>query len=133
MIKDGSSLTAWIIWASQINCSLQTLPPPSFFTRSPLCFHSPFLTFIHLLEVSRSFLSPSPHLTPFLFNQFSVLPPLYLFELFLSLFISLSPPSPFLSFLWEGGMSSTAAYRQFLQDLEEKRGRCHLQTFTCCL
>lgn len=124
MIKDGSSLTAWILLAAQIYCSLQTLPPPLFFTRFLFCFHSLFLTvsltFISLRFQDHFFPACSYHFSPVFCSY-----PLQLLSI--SLFCHFSTPPLFLSFLWEGGMSYMASYRQFLQDLEEKRGWCPLQ------
>lgn len=95
----------------------------------------PLLSF-HLTSIRSLLVSWSPF--PSFFA--TVLPPwAHLLPLWLisSSVVSLSSP-PSLSFSLslsslggrEGGMSSAAAYRQFLQDLEEKRGRC---TFHVCL
>lgn len=121
MIKDGTSLTARIIWASQISGSLSSLPPSSLFHLFfCLFFLSLFLTTSPIFTTSccqGSLSSP-------LFATISQ--PLYL-SIF-SLFCHLPVPPVSLLSGREGGMSYTAAYRQFLQDLEEKRGLCtHLQ------
>lgn len=124
MIKDGPSLTARILRSTQINCRLQTLPPPPFFTPLLFCFHSPFLNTSHY-SFPRGVKITFPLLFATISHQLPVLTHFF-FQLFLS-FCDFSVPPISFSFLWEGGMSSTAAYRQFLQDLEEKRGRCPLQ------